>query len=223
VGDGLGQVPGDVRGLREVARRERDRLADSLLAAGAGAPTLCTGWDVLDLACHLVVRERRPDLAVGLVVPPLRRLLEQATAAERERGLDAVVARFRAGPPPWSPFALPGADVVGNLVELVVHHEDVRRPQGLGPRDDDESLQEAVWRLLPVGAAVALARTSLPVVAVRPDGPRRVLRRGENPVVLTGQPVELLLVLYGRRAAAEVAVGGMPLSVTRFERARLGV
>ncbi|WP_336924060.1 TIGR03085 family metal-binding protein [Aquipuribacter sp. SD81] len=216
-------MTGQLHDLRRTVRREREALCYSLLAAGAGAPTLCTGWDVLDLAAHLVVRERRPDLAAGVALPPLRGLLDRATAAERDRGLPAVVERFRSGPPPWSPFAVPGVDVVGNLVELVVHHEDVRRAQGMPPRTDVPEVQEAVWGLLGVGGPALLARAGVPAVAVRPDGPRRVLRRGDHPVVLTGEPVELLLLLYGRRSAAQVDVGGPSLSVSRFERAHLGV
>jgi uncharacterized protein (TIGR03085 family) len=208
--------------LRRATAAEREDLSDSLLAAGADAPTLCDGWTVLDLAAHLVVRERRPDLAAGLVVPQLEGPLERATAAEAGRGLPAVVARFRAGPPPWSPFRVPGVDAFANLAELVVHHEDVRRAQGAGPREDVPDLQEAVWRLLPGAGGLSLMRLGVPVVAVRPDGPRRVLRRGQDPVVLTGEPVDLLLRLFGRRAA-HVDVGGPSLSVTRFERSRLGV
>ncbi|MFC5382429.1 TIGR03085 family metal-binding protein [Aquipuribacter nitratireducens] len=208
--------------LRATTQQEREALCDSLLSAGAHAPTLCEGWDVLGLAAHLVVRERRPDLAVGLVVPPLSGLLERARVAETRRGLDEVVARFRSGPPPWSPFALPGVDVVANLAELVVHHEDVRRAQGLGPREDVEDLQDTVWRYLPGATALTLLGSSLGVVALRPDGRRTVLRRGAHPVVLTGEPIDLLLRLFGRRAA-QVDVGGPSLSVQRFERARLGV
>ena len=66
------------------------------------------------------------------------------------------------------------------------------------------------------------AGCALPVVAVSTDGRRQVLRPGPYPVVLTGTPVDLLLRLFGRRAAV-VDVGGPRLSAARFEAARTGV
>ena len=34
---------------------------------------------------------------------------------------------FKSGPPPLSPFSIPGADGAADTVEYFVHHEDVRR------------------------------------------------------------------------------------------------
>lgn len=197
--------------------QERQALSDTMLAAGADAPTLCDGWSVIDLAAHLVVRERRPDTAAGVAVPFLRGHLDRVSARQVASGLPAVVARFAAGPPPWSPFALPGVDERANLAEFVVHHEDVRRAGGAGPREDVDDLAEAVWASLPTLARLALKDTKVPVVAVHTDGRRRVLAPGAHPVVLTGQPIELLLRLFGRRGVAQVELGGPSLSVTRFE------
>lgn len=203
--------------------RERHALADSLLAAGSAAPTLCEGWDVTDLAAHLVVRERRPDASAGMFLPPLAGHLDRVSAGESAAGLEAMVERFRSGPPLWSPFRLPGAEALANLAEFVVHHEDVRRAQGLGPRTDVPDLQEAVWAALPGAALMTLSRTRVPVVAVHADGRRRVLWRGAHPVVLTGEPIELLLLLFGRGDAARVEVDGPSLSVTRFRGSPQGV
>lgn len=202
---------------------ERHALADSLLAAGAAAPTLCEGWDVSDLATHLVVRDRRPDATAGMFLPPLAGHLDRVSAEEAAAGLDVVVERFRSGPPPWSLFRLPGVESVANLAEFVVHHEDVRRAHGEGPRSDVAELQEAVWRQLPVTALMTLAGTRVPVVAVHADGRRRVLWRGPHPVVLVGEPIELLLLLFGRRDSARLEIEGPSLSVTRFRGARQGI
>ncbi|HET6969240.1 MAG TPA: TIGR03085 family protein, partial [Ornithinibacter sp.] len=54
-----------------VARAERLALCDTLLELGPEAPTLCDPWRTRDLAAHLVVRERRPDAAIGIWLPPL--------------------------------------------------------------------------------------------------------------------------------------------------------
>ncbi|HAP89500.1 MAG TPA: TIGR03085 family protein, partial [Arthrobacter bacterium] len=37
----------------------REVLAETLLAAGPDAPTLCRGWRTRDLAAHLYLRERK--------------------------------------------------------------------------------------------------------------------------------------------------------------------
>ena len=54
-----------------VARAERQALCDTLLEIGPDAPTLCDPWLTRDLAAHLVIRERRPDAALGISVPAL--------------------------------------------------------------------------------------------------------------------------------------------------------
>ena len=53
------------------ARAERNALCDLFLEVGPDAATLCAGWHARDLAAHLVVRERRPDIAPGLFLPAL--------------------------------------------------------------------------------------------------------------------------------------------------------
>jgi hypothetical protein len=51
-----------------LARRERADLCDLALVLGEDAPTLCGGWDAKDLVTHLLVRERRPIGASGIMV-----------------------------------------------------------------------------------------------------------------------------------------------------------
>ncbi len=51
-------------------------------------------------------------------------------AKEKAKGYDRVVERVRTGPP-LGPFAVPGLRTQINLIEYVVHHEDVRRANGL--------------------------------------------------------------------------------------------
>ena len=69
------------------AKRERLLLADLLEAEGPDAPTLCEGWRTRDLAAHVVVRERRPDAAGGILIKQLAPRLER------------VMAEFAEGPP----------------------------------------------------------------------------------------------------------------------------
>ena len=111
-----------------LARDERLALCALLEQTGPSAPTLCDGWTTLDLAAHLVLRERRPDAGAGIMIGPLagytRRV--QRGLAERE-SFDGLIGAIRNGPPRMSPFRLPGVDERANLVEFFVHHEDIRR------------------------------------------------------------------------------------------------
>ena len=53
------------------SRDERLALAALLEESGPEAATLCTGWLTRDLAAHLVMRERRPDAAAGVMGGPV--------------------------------------------------------------------------------------------------------------------------------------------------------
>lgn len=200
--------------------RERAQLCLRLDELGPDAPTLCEGWTTLDLAAHLVVRERNPIAASGIVVGRLAPLAERGMARERARGFAAVVDRLRGGPPP-GPFAVPGLREQLNLVEYAVHHEDVRRANGLPRRGDIDDLQDALWpkvrglarfaiRGVPAGAGIHLVRAGTGDIAHA--------RRGDRVATVTGEPLEVLLWAYGRGDHADVDVHGDPdiLAGARF-------
>lgn len=207
-----------------LAHDERLALADALLRVGPDAPTLCGGWTACDLVAHLVVREARPDSLPGLAVPPLAAWSEKVRTQYAARPFDELVAQFRAGPPRFSPFALPGLDASANLVEHVVHHEDVRRAQpGWQPRELPEHLRRALWRVVSTRGRVLYRHARVGVVLVVPDGPRRQVRRGRVSVVLTGPAEELLLHAFGRTGHALVEVAGPDDAVAVFRGTPLGV
>jgi len=201
---------------------ERRSLADTFATADPEQPTLCDGWTVRHLLAHLVQRESQPldRLADQLSRPEpghekrLGRLVDGARTAE---GYEALLARFAGGPPRLSPFAW--ADEAVNFLEYVIHHEDVRRggegPVGARPLPDKE--QDAIWSRLAVPSRLAYRRAPVGVTLARPPGARRRVHDGEDGVVLTGDPLELLLFTSGRQAAAHVELTGPPESVTRFE------
>lgn len=203
--------------------RERRELCDLLEDLGPDAPTLCEGWATSDLAAHLVVRERDPRSAPGIILGGrFEGLLERVTARALAKGYPALVEQVRNGPP-LGPFALPGVRKLLNLNEYVVHHEDVRRANGLGPRTDRADLQDELWRLLRPSARLMLRKASgVHVRLVRPDGQTIGVGRGPE-ATLAGEPLELLLYLQGRRQAAEVELSGHPDAIATVENADLGI
>lgn len=209
----------------DLAAAERQRLCDLLLDVGPDAPTLCAGWTARDLTAHLLVREREPWSAVGILVPAAAAVTEGARRRAVQRPFPEMVARLRSGPPVFSPFRLPGVGSAANLGEFYVHHEDVRRPAGGGPRRDAPELDDPLWAWLRVtGRVMARHVRGVQVHLLRPDGRALVARRGGGPVVtLAGTPRELVLYLFGRREAAEVDVTGDRAAVAALEASRLGL
>ena len=204
-----------------VAQAERRLLCDLLAEVGPAAPTLCSGWSTRDLAAHLYVREREPLAAGGLVLPPLKRLLESRMAAAADKPWPELVAALRQGPP--APMAW--FDGAANLVEFVVHREDVRRAVAedagvVATEDRDEPTRQVIWQRL--CAAAGLMFRGLPVTLVWPGHAQVEVRRRHQPrVTVSGSPVDLLLSATGR--AARVDVDGDPGAVSAFHQQRRGI
>lgn len=206
-----------------LARRERDALCDLALLLGPDAPTLCEGWDARDLVTHLLVRERRPVSSLGNVVPPLAGLTERAMARGRERSYGVEVERLRR---PAAPLrAVRVLDDLINTVELVVHHEDLRRAQpGWEPRTLPTSDLDALWSQIGKGAALFGRKLPDPTVLRRADtGATATARKGPDPVTISGPVVELVLFLFGREQTRELVFEGDPEAVERVRAADLGV
>ena len=62
----------------------------------------------------------------------------------RAQGYESLVERLRSGPPAV-PWRVPGLRPLLNINEWFVHHEDVRRANGEGPRADRPDLDDALW------------------------------------------------------------------------------
>lgn len=208
----------------DVARQERQELCDLFLEVGPDAPTLCAGWTTRDLAAHLIVRESRPDAALGIVIKPLAGYADSVQAKVAMRPWPELVRDVRTGPPVLSVFRLPGAQGLADPFEFAIHHEDVRRAQpGWSPRVLPVAEQDLFWQRLS-RAGRLLARTSPVGVALRRSdtGEMIVAKAGTTSVTLIGEPLELVLRLYGRRECV-VDVEGSEDAVARFESASFGV
>ncbi|WP_280344507.1 TIGR03085 family metal-binding protein [Nocardia neocaledoniensis] len=181
-----------------LAQRERHALVATMIEAGPSAPTLCGTWTVHDLAAHLVVRERRPDASLGILVKPLAGYLEAAQDKIAQRPFAELAEQVRTGPPWWSP--LRPVDAVVNLTEMFIHHEDVRRAEpGWTPRELAPADEARLWSALRKVARAAYRKAPVAIELANPAGERITAHRGAgDPVVLTGKPSELLLHAFGR-------------------------
>ncbi|GAA2492255.1 TIGR03085 family metal-binding protein [Streptomyces gobitricini] len=199
------------------AKRERLLLADLLEAAGPDALTLCEGWKTRDLAAHVVVRERRPDAAAGILLGPLRGRLEQVQAEYASKPYEELIQLIRTGPPRMSPYAIKQVDEGANTVEFYVHAEDVRRAQAeWTARELDPVFAEALWTRLEKAARVLCRKAPVGLVLRRPNGQTTVAHRGTPVVTVTGEPGELTMFVFGRQDAANVEVEGDKDAVERL-------
>lgn len=206
-----------------VLRRERAALCDTFETVGPDAPTLNEGWLAADLAAHLLVRETRPDAALGILLPgPFAKYTERVMQHYEARGFDAMVTALRGGPP-W--LHRQGPLARANVVENWIHHEDLRRPRGDGPRDLDEETTAILWDSLRLSSIVAGRRLHGAglTLAAPADDRMRVVRHAEPMVTVTGPVGEIVLFMSGRKEAADVVLDGPPEGIAIVRAARFGL
>ena len=200
-----------------VSSDERAALCDLFTELGPDEPTLCTGWQTRDLAAHLVVRERRPDAAAGILLAPLAGHTKKVQDDYARKPWAELVDLVRGGPPAFWPTRIPALDRLVNSVEMFVHHEDVRRAQpGWQPRDPDPERDAVTWAGVSRAGKLTLRRSPVGIVLRRPDGKETVVRRGPNTVILSGEPGDLLLFAFGRDAV-HVEFEGEQTAIARVQ------
>lgn len=184
---------------------ERADIAQTLLAAGPGAPTLCAGWQTQHLAAHLVLRDRTPwRMSPG-------RLEALAASSADPDGYAALVAQVAEGPGRLTPGYWFSEQM--NLLELFVHSEDVRRagPGASRSTEIDPAYATALWKQFRLFSRLLLRPAPVGVVLVVSDGPRTVARKprsGSGTVVVTGDLADVILFAFGRGASTELTVQG---------------
>jgi uncharacterized protein (TIGR03085 family) len=213
---------------------ERHELSETLRAAGPDAPTLCGDWSTKVLAAHLVQRERSLIEAAGrLPVARLRRRANLALVdlANREP-YEQLVSAVENGPS-WSEsgrfvplgavWSMPAVREAVNLVEYLIHHEDVRRAvPGAAPRQLPAGRVNAVWRRLRFSAPLTMRAVPVGVRLSWP-GHGEIRTRRDPAVTVTGEPVELALVAFGRQPVANVAYDGPPAAVALVSGAKIAI
>lgn len=201
---------------------ERHALAATFREVGPDAPTLCAGWRSRDLLAHIELRERAPwVLALDARGKPRPgeepRQSALALEAATPDGYAALVANFQEGA---GPRPLRWLGDRANLVEYVVHHEDLRRA-GEGtvvPRRLPPAMTAAVLGQLRTMARLMTRRSPTGVVLVdTTSGRRAVVHRAPEAVAISGAPVELALAVTGRLAQAQVELTGRPSSVAALQ------
>lgn len=209
--------------MTSLARTERSAMCDLFTEVGQDAPTLCEGWQAADLAAHLVVRERRPDVVAGYIAKPLANRSERIQQSYADLPWPRLVDVVRSGPPRWSLFGVPALDDRLNTVEFFVHHEDVRRAQpGWEPRDLAAEVQETLWRRLRTMSRLLLRKVPVGIALRRPDGTIWRAHGGSSYVTLAGPPAELVLYAYGRGDQARVELLGEERDVAKLRETKLG-
>jgi uncharacterized protein (TIGR03085 family) len=191
----------------QIDARERSLLCDLVLELGPDAPTLCEGWTTADLTAHLVLREH------------FRSSSDDRRAAQKAKGLPALVARLRAGAP-LIPWRLPYVRTWLNGLEFFIHHEDVRRANGRKPRTDIPDIDAFTWRTSGLfGKPLARKIRPYGLTLIRPDGLQRTFGSGPA-AIIRGRPSEIVLFLSGRRPAAEIALEGADEAIAAVEHSR---
>ena len=204
---------------------ERAQLSDLLHELGPGAPTLLTPWTTRDIAAHLVLREHDPLAGPGLVLPGAwSRFAGRRQKALARRDFAWLTATFRTGPPPGF-FRIGWVRRLASLNEFFVHHEDVRRANGLGPRTNEPAMDEALWLNVRRGRRLLARRLRGAGLELHWAGTAETVRarRGEPTARIAGPPGELLLYLFGRQQAAQVEVSGPDAAVEAVRRTRFGM
>ena len=133
-----------------------------------------------------------------------------------------LVERIRSGPPIGF-FRIGWVRSLPNLNEFFVHHEDLRRANGLGPRTLAPELDLALWRNVRRSGRYLTRR--LRGVGLDVEWPggheQEQVRPGEPRARLSGPPGELLLYVFGRQPVAQVELSGSPEAVEAVRQARI--
>lgn len=201
-----------------VTADERSQLSNLFDDVGPDAPTLCGDWTTRDLVAHLLVRERRPDAAGGILIPALAGRTERVMSAVARREYPDLVHQFRLGPPVWSPLGWPVVGDHANMFEFFVHHEDVRRAQpDWQPRDEDVARDDALWKSMRLASKMLFRHSPVGVVLSSAGRAEIVAKKGDPAVTLVGLPGEIALIGFGRSPElARVVIEGAPEHVAAF-------
>lgn len=206
------------------AQTERQTICELFTRYGPDAPTLCAGWTTRDLAAHLVVRDRRPDAAAGILISKLAAYGDRIRLRTAEREWDTLIENIRSGPARLSPLRLSVLDRLANTVEFYVHVEDVRRAQpNVESRHLDPEVRRQLFTMMKRGVRL-LARSAQCGLVLHPTGEQPIVaKKGEPSVTVSGDIGEIVLFMYGRQSHAHVDLAGPPELAEALRTTSFGV
>ena len=211
--------------MSDLDLRERHELCDLMIELGPDAPTMCEGWTTKHLAAHLAIRERDLRASPGIVFGgPFVSYTNKLMAREMERSFQSIVSRVRT--PPTGPLSIGPIRAAASFVEYLVHLEDVRRANGSGPRSDRDDLQAEAWTAVTrMGRLMVFkAKTGRALKLVATGATTGTKSFGKGPtVMISGEPVELLLYLEGRRTVAQVTFVGNADDIAAVQAGNFGI
>lgn len=189
--------------LLQMIADERRRLADLVDALNPeqlNTPSLCAGWSVQQVVGHLVAAVAASNLAALKLLARSGFSIHKANArlavqtADRPAGELAALLREHAD----NPFRPPIVGYPGQLTDLQVHGQDIRRPLGL-PADLRPERLRVSLDFLVGGRAVGFVPKQRPA-GLRIEASDLDWAWGDGPLVRgTGEAV--MLALTGRRVA----------------------
>ena len=192
----------------EMATAERTDLADFLATLDARqweAPSLCAGWRVRDVVAHVMSFDGVSLLGMfrrairGRIVHINQVSVDELASLTTEQLLDRLRSQLR----PQGLATTFGGRLA--LLDVTIHHQDIRRPLGLLRQIPAERLR---WVL-----ADSVRSPELPGVAPRPRCTPDADRSGLEPRVgteVTGPAEAVLMAITGRASA----IGGAGRSRT---------
>ncbi|WP_326566840.1 TIGR03085 family metal-binding protein [Amycolatopsis rhabdoformis] len=206
-----------------LAADERQALSALFEQVGPDAPTLCEGWTTRDLAAHLIVREHRIDASPGIMLPAFAGHTKRVQDGYAAKPWPALIDQVRRGPSWYWPAAIGPLNELTNGAEFLVHHEDVIRAQpGWEPRPADPARDEAAWRFARQSAKLNLRKSPVGVVLRHTDGRTAQAKSGTPSVTVTGDPIDLLLFVFGR-SAVHLKFDGDSAAIERLQAASFGM
>ncbi|MDA1257532.1 MAG: maleylpyruvate isomerase family mycothiol-dependent enzyme [Chloroflexi bacterium] len=220
------------RQLHEAIRAERRALAllvETLTPEQWSQGSGSVEWTVGELVGHLLVGDSG-TWRVGFTLARIRSTwawIEKRQRQIAERGPDFAAAQLRSNGLSIT-ARLPGRlGPRGNLAEMIIHVEDIRRPLGI-PRPEPPMHAPALaalatvarwqFRKLKTAGTLAITTSDGPAFTVRSGFPLPRVREGSDgaDARIEGSTVELMLFLTGRPAS--VAVEGDSALATRLRQ-----
>ncbi|WP_433040731.1 maleylpyruvate isomerase family mycothiol-dependent enzyme [Dactylosporangium sp. CS-033363] len=196
----------DVLGMIAAERRGIADLVSSLTPAQLATPSLCGDWTVRDVAGHLIAPLAGGSLALRYLVRSGFRLHTANARLARHMGARppaeiAAVLRDKAE----HPFRPPIVGFAGQLTDLQVHGQDMRRPLGL-PHALEPSRLLVSLRFLVSGRAPGFVPKRGRIEGLRFETTDLDWTSGDGPPV-RGPAEAVLLAICGRPAALQDLTG----------------